>query len=135
LIGSCAATKKAVSESGFFETWSGTWVTTDTPISEFTPQKLISHPDGTQKYYSLATNTTSAFTSILTLTDRWADSKGNIWYKAHKRREPCDVTIHEYGKISDSGNTLELLYHAGSIQVEEWDPDNPVYNYVVYYRL
>jgi hypothetical protein len=47
LTGGCATVKKAISEEDFFETWSGTWVNTDFAGNAVTPQKFVTHPDGT----------------------------------------------------------------------------------------
>lgn len=97
---------------------------------------MITHPDGLIETYSLAENSTAAHTYMFTLIDSWADSKGNTWYKAYKICNDCfKATVYEYGKISASGDSYEFIYHIGSVRVEEWEPDNPVYNYVVYYRL
>jgi beta-lactamase regulating signal transducer with metallopeptidase domain len=138
MIGSCAATKRAVSKNDFFETWSGTWASLDIARNALTPQKLINHSDGTQSISTFEAKMRVPHYTI-TLIDQWIDLKGNIWYKAQRRCEwGSDLfhgTIHEYGKISDSGNTLELLYHVGTIYVEEWEPYNPLYNYAIYYRI
>jgi hypothetical protein len=134
-IGSGATTKKAISEKDFFKTWSGTWVNTDYPGSAWVPQKIICHPDGTLETYSLATLSQRTCLHKITLMEQWADSKGNIWYKAHKKCPALGgIAGYEYGKISDSGNTYELIYRVGSEQIEEWEPDSPLYTYCIYHR-
>jgi hypothetical protein len=37
-------------------------------------------------------------------------------------------------KISDSGNTLELLFTSHDLEVEEWDPDSIFYVHRIWYR-
>ena len=134
IIGGCATAKKVVSEEDFFETWSGTWVNTDFPGNYVAPQKIITHPDGTLDFYSTATSSKSNLTFVFTLFERWSDADGNTWFKAQKRCDECEITIYEYGKINNSGDTYELIYHIGSLEIEGWEPDNPLYNYVIYYR-
>lgn len=136
LIAGCATTKKAVPDEVFFETWSGTWANNDIPINSVAPQKFITYPDGTLDYYSTSTSSNSTLTLTFTIFDKWADKDGNTWFKAQKRGEfeGAEIIIYEYGKINDSGDTYELIYHVGSGQVEDWEPDNPIYNYVIYYR-
>ena len=70
----------------------------------------------------------------VTITDKWIDTQGNIWYKAHKICEPNYTTCSEYGKITDSGNTYESVNHFGDQPIENWEPDNPDYHYAIYYR-
>jgi len=38
------------------------------------------------------------------------------------------------GKISNSGNTLEVIWASESFPIEEWEPDRFEYNYQIYYR-
>jgi hypothetical protein len=136
LIGGCATAKKTITEKDFFETWSGTWVNTDVPGNWVAPQKFITHSDGTLDFYSTATSSKSTTTYVFTLFERWSDADGNTWFKAQKSGEfgGSVMTIYEYGKINDSGDTYELIYHVGSQEIDDWEPENPLYNYVVYYR-
>ena len=41
---------------------------------------------------------------------------------------------YELVRISDSGNTMEVLYTISEKRVEEWDPDNYSYTYKIYFR-
>ena len=136
LIGGCSTTKKSLSKEDFFKTWSGTWVNTDVPGNALTPQKIVTHPDGTVDGYSAAENQTIAGTFTFTLLERWVDSDGNTCFKAQKTTvfDGSEMTAYEYGKISDSGDTYELIYHVGSEGIEDWEPENPLYNYIIYYR-
>ena len=134
ILGTCATTKKAISEESFLKTWSGTWVNTDIPGDEYVPQKIICHPDGTHEIYWVATLSQKSCLHKITLIDQWADSEGNIWYKAHTECLYHGAKGYEYGKISDSGNTYELIYYIGSEPIEEWEPDNRFYYYCIYHR-
>jgi hypothetical protein len=131
IIGGCAT---IVPDEVFFETWSGTWVNTDFYGSYVTPPKFVTHPDGTLNFYSSATSSNSSINLTFIIFDRWTDEDGNNWFKGQKRCDALQMSIYEYGKINATGDTYELIYHIGSVKIEKWEPDNPLYNYVIYYR-
>ena len=136
VLGSCATQKKTITEGDFLDAWTGTWVNTDIPGGIVIPQKFINHPDGTIDYYPSAVSSNVPFIIEFTLFERWADADGNTWFKAQKKWENDDakIMVHEYVKINRSGDTYELIYNVGSQQVDDWEPDNPEYNYLIYYR-
>ena len=129
-----AKRRKAISEEDFFVAFSGTWVNTEYMGDYGTPQKMIRFPNGTwEDYYKLTDNKPDCYGKY-TITDMWTDSKGNIWYKAHWE---CLAHGHEenvYGKIYDSGNTLEYLSVKGDRVIEDWDTESFLYNHRIYYR-
>jgi hypothetical protein len=134
LIVGCATAKKSISDEVFFETWSGTWINTDNPGNAVEPQKIITYSDGTLDYYTTTEHSSSSLTVAFTLLEKWIDLNGNTWFKACKRCDEWEISIYEYGKIDSSGDTYELIYHIGSQKIDDWEPDNPQYNYVIYYR-
>jgi hypothetical protein len=68
------------------------------------------------------------------IIDRWIDSEGTIWYKAHWENIGLyKNNAYEMGKMNNSGNTLELLLSFGDNPIEEWEPDNIRYTYLIYY--
>ena len=133
-LGSCATTRNTIPKEDFFKSWSGTWVNTDNPGNIWTPQKIVAHPDGTYDIYALATLSETSHQHRIALLDQWTDSKGNIWYTASLECLSAGIENYEYGKISDSGNTLELLYPPSNDPIEEQEPDNDWYSYIIYYR-
>ena len=133
VIGSCATNRKAISDEDFFKAWSGTWINTDLRASDWTPQKIVNYANGTQDRYTTP-QMPKECTHPFTLIDSWKDSEGNIWYKATFICPRIPPTYQEYGKISVSNNTYELIYYEGTKPIEQWDPDNPKYYHMIYYR-
>ena len=134
IAGGCATRKKVISEEDFFVAFSGTWVNTDYVGDYGTPQKMIRFPDGTWEGYLKLTKAYYACYGKHTITDMWTDSKGNIWYRARWECLAHKNEGNEYGKINDSGNTLEYLSVKGDRIIEDWDPESFHYNYRIYYR-
>ena len=139
IAGSCATTKKAISEEDFFETWSGMWADTEYSGTHKRLLKRINHSNGTWEWYYDITGTIPNAKGISTILDHWIDSKGDIWYKASWESTPGSVFAvipngYEMGKISNSGNTWELIFTLGESPIEEWNPDDIRYTYRVYTR-
>jgi len=135
IIGSCAITKKAISTEDFYEVFSRTWVNTE--YSGFEPrfQKRIHYPDRDWEVYSEITSARPFYVFKGTIIDQWIDSKGAIWYETHwEVIGSWKAKAYEMGKISNFGNTLELLLSYGEKPIEEWEPDNIRYIYLIYYR-
>jgi hypothetical protein len=134
VVGSCATTKKAISEEDFFEVWSGTWVNTDYGGGSF-PQKIINYPDGTREIFGILTSTTAGYKEKITILEQWVDSKGTIWYRGHwEHLILLSSKGYVMGKISDSGNTQEIIFASEDYPIEEWEPDKFEYNYRIHYR-
>jgi len=131
-IGNCAKTKKAISEEDFFEAWSGTWINLDYGKSH--PQKLIYYSDGRWESYTQVTNTIHSNWGKSIILDKWLDSKGNVWYRAHWESLYLNSKGYIMGKISNSGNTLEVIWASESFPIEEWEPDRFEYTYRIHYR-
>ena len=134
-IGSCATTRKAISEENFFETWSGTWVNTEYSGFHDRFQKRISYPDGTWEFYRTISNTRPFEKFESTIIDKWIDPKGDILYKSQwESLTFYGILGYEMGKISNSGHTLELIFSFGDEPIEEWEPDYYRYTYWIYHR-
>jgi beta-lactamase regulating signal transducer with metallopeptidase domain len=135
LIGSCATRRKAISEEEFFEAYSGTWINTEySGEDSFYTQKVVLHPDGTRMEYALVTLDTCSWYGKDTITDMWKDPSGVIWYKASWENPAYNAKGYMMGKISGSGNTLEVLSCMWGEPIEKWDTDNIHYHYSIYYR-
>ena len=133
ITGGCATRKKAISETDFFEAYSGTWINTDYSGDSWGLQKKIHFPDGRWEEYSLVTLSEWSKHGKDTIGDMWTDSNGDIWYKA-SWEDSHNQKGYTMGKISDSGNTLEILFRNFGEPIEEWDLDNIHYHYVIHYR-
>ncbi len=149
IAASCATRKKAISDTDFFEAYSGTWINKDYSGGRDEPIKVIHFRDGSWEEYVLRTfarwpGRWEEYKYVTrehwwdsgkdTMIEMWTDSNGDIFYKASSQ---CDVHIldkgFKMGKISDSGNTLETLTLYGNKPIEEWDPNVTRY-YYTYYR-
>ena len=133
VFGSYATERKRISEKEFWNVISGVWLNTNylgnTPFYE---QKLIIHTDGKFGYYPLTTNTDPIREIYpFNFTQAWIDSEGVVWFKG-TFREP--YTIYTLSRITDSGNTLEII--GDSINnPTEWDTSKVRYeNYEIRYR-
>ena len=131
IAGSCATTKKAISEEDFFEAWSGTWINKDYGGDY---QKIITYPDGTFENYGKIPSTKPGTWGKMTIIEKWVDPKGNVWYRSQFENFYFGRKGYEMGKISDSGNTLEIIWAGEDYPIEEWKPDKFEYNYEIYYR-
>jgi hypothetical protein len=141
ILGSYAATKRAISDEilpmsdeDFFDVFCVTWINTDYGGGN-TGQKIIIRPDGTREIFSIVTSTIIGRKEKFTLLDKWSDAKGTIWYRGHwECLTPNRSKGYEMGKLSDSGNTWEVLFASEDFPIEEWEPERFEYNYRVYYR-
>jgi hypothetical protein len=131
MIGSSGTAKQAISEEDFSEAWGGTWVNTDYKGGGFYP-KIVLYADGTKELYVTAAKL--GHKDNIIIIERWIDKEGIIWYKTQVECEIMGAGIYEMGKISDSGNTLELIASGVPSPIEEWEPDRYEYAYRIYYR-
>lgn len=95
-------------------------------------QKIIIKPDGKCEVYGSPIDKIPQFTYQYTITDKWTDSDGNIWYKtiSKYKTEYQEQTRYELNKISNSGRTWEYV---GSVDDHpaKIDPKNSDYH--IYY--
>jgi beta-lactamase regulating signal transducer with metallopeptidase domain len=135
LAAGCLTPGKAVSEEEFFASWTGTWVNTETPGDWWVPQKIVSYPDGSWDIHTYATDRVNFCHHEMNLTDLWTDSKDIIWFKANGICPDKGIEGSMYGKIGNSGNTLEYLYNLDKENpIEKWDPENPYLYYCSFDR-
>ena len=133
LIGTLATAENPISAEVFYEAFSGTWINEEYSGGEGLEQKIINYPDGTWDAYSYVFSKGSYHTGKETVTDKWTDSKGNIWYKARGEMIKGGWQYYRYGKISYSGDTWEYIISMGDNPIEKWEPDFQ-HSYHIYYR-
>ena len=124
--------KDKISKKDFWNTLSGTWVNTDyLGTWEFYEQKLIVYPDGKFEYYPMTTDTDPSRPAYFTLSEAWIDSEGVIW---HKGIYKGPQSFYWLGKISESGNTWEIIADGINNPIE-WDTTKTRYQeYEIRYR-
>ncbi len=133
IAGSCATRKEAISEDDFIQVFSGTWFNPERSGVGYDFQKLVVHANGTWDIYSTDEVEQRAGYGDYNLVESWRDSEGNLWFRLSKYSTFGDP-IFEYGNISNSGETLEFIFVAGTETIKKWEPDNPHYEYRIYYR-
>jgi hypothetical protein len=136
VAGSCATRQKTLSTDEFLKIYSGTWMNTDYSGVEWEFQKLVIKPDGMWDTYATDIVNQRSCHGNTILIDCWTDSDGVRWYRVYKDLGYLcgSDRLYEYGKITNSGNTLEYLFRLGTGEIKKWDPDNPHYEYRIYYR-
>ena len=130
LVGSCATKRKAISEKDLTEAYTGTWIN---PEKGYYKPKRILYP-GKWEVYSYIKGKSPRCYGDIELMEKWTTSNGDIFFEHRWECIPHGNMGYELIRISDSGNTMERLYTKGENRVEEWDPDNSLYTYKIYYR-
>ena len=126
--------------AGSDDIW-GTWLTTEKPKGDslHVSQKRVFSSEGKIKFYRYESSQSPEFVGTYTITEKWTDSEGNNWYKLK-----ATGTSIRYGdkagwfllaRISDSGKTLEYVYHPSDYH-KKLDPNHPSYHpsYRIIYR-
>ena len=109
----------------------GTWVNPNYGWIRF-PQKIIIKPGGIYEY-CLSKSDLAGSICTYTLTDKWIDSEGNVWYRWIWQWKGVGETRYELHKISNSGLTWEWEYiNSFDDYPTEIDPKHPEYH--IYYR-
>ena len=141
-IGSCSSSRKTITGKDFIAVWRGTWVNDELAGNFLNPQMLINYPDETMEFiknpfvmeFGKKDVRIMCF-SNLTITDKWLDREGKIWYTAAtERKTERGTVLSYYGFIHESGDVLEILESISTKIIEEWDPENVWYYHRVYYR-
>jgi beta-lactamase regulating signal transducer with metallopeptidase domain len=112
----------------------GTWINPDYDKFIF-KARMINKPDGTYQAFLTLNSPLSVYSGIITIVDRWIDSKGDIWYKCTvdgARGDGCSC-FYELHRISNSGSTWEFVFSSIDYP-EKIDPDDVTLNYRIYYR-
>ena len=136
IAGSCATGKKAyvVQED---EELFGTWINPDYD-EKMQAAKFVYKPDGKVLHYPTRSDTKERWEANFTITDKWTDPDGDIWYK-WVETEGTGGGFSGSGeryfiaKISRSGKAIECSF-SGYDYPPEVNPDNLRYNYRIYYR-
>jgi hypothetical protein len=138
IIGSCATSKKAYVAKEDEELY-GTWVNPEYDnTSAGEPGRMIIK-NGTYEIYGLSNITRWLIQGEYTITDKWTDSDGNVWYKymVTKLWYQTGVTrtdpLYGLAKISNSGRTLERVY-SGIDYPRELSQVILEYTYQIHYR-
>jgi hypothetical protein len=139
-IGSCAASRKAITEKDFIEAWSGVWVNEELAGNHLNPQILVNHPDRTMEFFINSAYMESGKKDmrirnygVPSITDKWVDGEGRIWYTAATLKGKSGMLLSYYGFIDEAGEVLEIKEELGNKKIEEWDTDD-YYLHRVYYR-
>ena len=132
--GGYATGKKAISEAEFLNVYSGTWINEDYDGSMWEPQVWVHYSDGTWDMYSNLGDDFKRCVGVDEIIDTWTDSNGNYWGTTKWECTRHLWKAYTMRKISDSGNTHELLWRMGDEPIEEWDVENEEYKYFVHYR-
>jgi hypothetical protein len=119
--------KRTISETEFFEIFSGTWVNEDYLGGAYYQQKIINYSDGRWELYDFIPDKEYDFYGKYTMDDMWVDSNGDIWFKAR-----WEFLVHGYkyfllGKISNSVTVLEIVYQESRYPTEI-NPIEGMYN-------
>jgi len=144
IIGSCASSRKTIAGKDFIAAWRGTWVNEEYPGTHVVPQILVNHPGGTMEFFKNPTQMESGYKDMRisnygfpSITDRWIDREGRIWYTAAtKPKREGGIVFSYYGFIHESGDVLEILESMSNRIIDEWDTntDYNAYLHRVYYR-
>jgi hypothetical protein len=111
-LGSCATAKKSyVAEEN--EEYYGTWVNTD-----FNDRQII-NPDGTFEHY-YGKSDKPRWYGTFTISDKWTDSDGNIWYKTIVTNQ-VGVRRYVLNRIDKSRGIWEYIYFSNDYP-DELDP-------------
>jgi beta-lactamase regulating signal transducer with metallopeptidase domain len=140
VIGSCAASRKTITETDFLAAWSGTWVNEELDGRHVEPQILVNHPDGTMEFFIDSAYMESGKRDmrvrnygVPSITDMWADREGKIWYTAATEPVESGILLSYYGFIDASGDVLEIHEAMSNRIMDAWDTDD-FYFHRVYYR-
>jgi beta-lactamase regulating signal transducer with metallopeptidase domain len=119
------------------EEFFGTWINSEYDES-FKNGKMIHTPEGVLHAFDGAADQEEAWNAKYTITDKWMDNEGNVWYKwlLTDCRRGAIKDVNDYccvSKISDSGRVMEVSRSGNDYHVV-MDPDTLKYEYLVYYQ-
>jgi hypothetical protein len=113
----------------------GTWVNTEYSGEQTWQQKIVYYIWGYVEIYMLLENKNPVWPATSTLVDKWTDAEGNIWYRDFLRDQwsGVGVALYQLYKISDKGETLELIWRQREFPAEaDMDPSGATYR--IYHR-
>ena len=107
----------------------GIWINTNyDEISKYS--KIVIKLDGKAEYYNASTYSDFDKGEFV-ITNKWFDSKGNIWYTMSEEIPLYMIRYYSLYKISNSGKTLQLIFNTRDYPTEI-DPEDTRYS--IYYR-
>lgn len=110
----------------------GTWVTTKKPKGDslHVSQKRVFTSGGEIKFYFYESSQSPEFEGTYVVAEKWTDAGKNTWYKikatGKSLRYGDKAGWYMLTRISDSGKTLEYVYHPLEYH-KKLDPDHPSY--------
>jgi len=108
----------------------GTWVNPNYTKIWF-PQKITIKPGGIYEYYIGRLDLVPTYKNSYTLTAKWIDSEGNVWYRMIWKWKVTDQARYELDKFSTSGQNWEFIYSFDDYPAAI-DPNYA--NYHIYHR-
>ena len=107
LIG--GSSKKEITIDEVMEALCYTWINPDYNTNPGIEAIIVFHPNGKVELYSETTAISSTYGEFV-ITNKWADSKGNIWFSYYEERPLTNDWYYILNKISNSGKTLEQAW-------------------------
>ena len=133
IFGSCATKQIAISHEEAVEAFSGTWTNPDYDET-WRYSKVIINSDGTWIEYKMCNDDRPILIGEYNITEKWIDTDGYIFYKIIVTRTDREyVPYYLIARIDKTGNVYEDLWTTAHMPTE-FDPDNVLYNYRIYYR-
>jgi len=121
IVGSCATRKIAIIDKDLSNAYTGTWISSE---ATYEAVKIVYFSDGSWNRY-LSIDTDHVHCEVKnTIINKWKEPSGNIFFESKWECVSHNKSGYNLVKISDSGNTLEMLLTLRDLRVEEWDPDN-----------
>jgi hypothetical protein len=114
------------------EPFYGTWVNTEYAGTTWkTRQKFVYNSWGDAEAFKKASDEKAVSTFNFILVEKWADAKGNTWYKELEQAKG----VRNFGlcRISKDGKTLEQIFRSAGFPAEsDMGPSYP--NYYLFHR-
>jgi hypothetical protein len=123
--------KKPISDEELSKALIGMWINSEN-VGRY--PKIAINADKTWGRYTTINSDKPYGYGEYIIMDKWIDSKGNIFIGWEWKCLAHKNSGYELVKISDSGNTMEILDVKGDHKIEDWDTDNVRYTYKIYYR-
>ena len=138
VAGSCATGKKAYVATEDEELY-GIWLNPEYDDTAGGQPGRMVIKNGTYEIFALTNITRWLIQGEYTITNKWTDSEGNVWYNymVTKLWYQTGVTrtdpLYGLAKISNSGKTLERAY-SGIEYPQELNPEALEFIYQIHYR-
>jgi len=94
---------------------------------------IVLYPDGRFEIYYDLQQERLVYSGVSEIYESWRDSEGVLWYRSYYQ-DSVGREGYEFGKISNSGNTFELIQTTNNLIIEEWKIDKVGHYWAIYYR-